>query len=70
MTRVTGQWRKSSYSNTGASNGDCVEAAQLSDGRMAVRDSKAPDAGMLSFTWTEMNAWLASVKSGEFDNLS
>lgn len=39
-------WRKSSLSSD---NGACVEVAVLSDGRMAVRDSKKPSAGHLVF---------------------
>lgn len=65
------KWRKSSFS--GGSNGgggDCVETAALPDGRVAVRDSKSPAAGILFFTHAEMAAWLAGVKAGEFDGLS
>jgi hypothetical protein len=39
-------WRKSSYS---MSNGHCLEIAHLVDGRVAVRDSKAPDGPVLRF---------------------
>lgn len=63
-------WRKSSFS--GGSNGgggDCVETAALPDGRIAVRDSKNPDVGMVFFTRTHMAAWLAGVKAGDFDDL-
>jgi hypothetical protein len=38
-------WKKSSYSS--ASGGNCVEVAALADGGRAIRDSKAPNAGML-----------------------
>ncbi|RJQ78767.1 DUF397 domain-containing protein [Pseudonocardiaceae bacterium YIM PH 21723] len=38
------QWRKSSKSQAG----NCVEVAR-SGGSIAVRDSKAPDAGILQF---------------------
>ncbi|MBP2339007.1 hypothetical protein JOF41_005185 [Saccharothrix coeruleofusca] len=40
-------WRKSSHSG-GGTNGNCVEVA-FSDLAVAVRDSKNPNAGLLSF---------------------
>lgn len=36
-------WRKSSYSSSG---GNCVEVAFV-EGRVALRDSKSPQAGMI-----------------------
>ncbi|WP_405613110.1 DUF397 domain-containing protein [Streptomyces sp. NBC_01508] len=64
------QWRKSSFSGGGGdTGGNCVEAAALPDGRIAVRNSKSPEAGTVFFTRTEMAAWLAGVKAGEFDDL-
>ncbi len=62
------QWRKSSFSAN--SNGNCVEVAPLPDGRVALRDSKHPDAGHVAFTRTEMQAWITSIKAGEFDDLA
>ncbi|WP_405613106.1 DUF397 domain-containing protein [Streptomyces sp. NBC_01511] len=64
------KWLKSSFS--GGSNGgggNRVEAAALPDGRIAVRNSKSPEAGTVFFTRAEMAAWLAGVKAGEFDDL-
>lgn len=61
------RWRTSSYSGA---NGNCVEVAALPDGRVAVRDSKNPDGGMLIFTRAEMRAWLSGVRAGEFDDLT
>ncbi|MDP9641596.1 hypothetical protein J2S53_001541 [Actinopolyspora lacussalsi] len=43
MEPSTSCWRRSSYSNH---HGACVEVTTLS-GAMAVRDSKAPNAGVL-----------------------
>jgi hypothetical protein len=65
------RWRKSSFS-TGGSNGggDCVEAAALPDGRIAVRNSNHPESGTVFFTRTEIAAWLKGVKAGEFDDLA
>ncbi|MFF0523533.1 DUF397 domain-containing protein [Actinomadura nitritigenes] len=40
-------WRKSTHS--GADEGNCVEVADL-NGRVGVRDSKAPAAGHLALT--------------------
>lgn len=54
---------KSSYSTT---NATCVEAAPA-DGRILVRDGKDPDGPVLSYTMEEWNAFLAGVRSGEFD---
>ena len=63
-------WRKSSFTDTGGSNGGtCVEAAALPDGRIAIRNSNHPEAGVTYFTRAEMSAWLKGVKAGEFDDL-
>ena len=61
-------WRKSSFSGTGGSGGgDCVEVAALADGTVGVRDSKNPRGGALRFTRSEIAAWVAGCKAGEFD---
>jgi hypothetical protein len=57
-------WIKSSLS---FANGNCVEAAALSDGRIAVRDSKDPDGPRLRFTPDEWRAFLGGARNGEFD---
>ena len=59
-----GTWRKSSYS--GGTGGDCVEV-QRSESVTNVRDSKAPNSGMLSFAVTSATAFLTAVKGGRFD---
>ncbi len=66
------QWRTSSFcGDTGTSNGGgCVEVAALPDGRIAVRNSNHPDAGVVLFTRAEMDAWIKGVKAGEFDDLA
>lgn len=52
------RWRKSSYSgNTG---GDCVEVADLG-ARVAVRDSKDPEAGTLTLSPQTYAAFVAYV---------
>ncbi|WP_082126644.1 DUF397 domain-containing protein [Allosalinactinospora lopnorensis] len=71
-------WRKSSYSGSNAdclecsstawhvsshsgSNANCVEYAQLPSS-VAVRDSKRPRAGHLSFPGAEWSAFLSAVR--------
>jgi hypothetical protein len=61
----TATWTKSSYS--GSNGGNCVEIAELSGGRRGVRDSKNPTGPALIFTPGEWNAFIAGVKSGQFD---
>lgn len=60
-------WRKSSFSNA---TGSCVEVAPLADGRIAVRNSNHPEAGVVLFTRAEMDAYIKGVKAGEFDDLA
>lgn len=61
------RWRKSSFSSD---NGACVETAPLADGRVAVRNSNHPEAGVVFFTRPEMDAWIKGCKAGEFDDLA
>jgi hypothetical protein len=55
-------WRKSQKS---ASNGGCVEVANLGD-HVAVRDSKNPDGPALIFTAFEWDCFLNGAEKGEF----
>ncbi len=57
---VTTPWRKSSYSNTGA---NCVEVARTRSGKVAVRDSKNPDGGVLSFSPDERKTFVAKFQA-------
>jgi hypothetical protein len=57
------QFRKSSFS--GGAN--CLEVRLLSDGRVAVRDSKDPSLPPNRHTSTAWAAFLAGVRAGEFD---
>ena len=61
------RWTKSSFSDN---NGTCVELAALADGRVAVRNSNHPEAGVLVFTRAEIDAWVRGAKAGEFDDLT
>ncbi|HEY8527122.1 MAG TPA: DUF397 domain-containing protein [Acidimicrobiales bacterium] len=56
-------WRKSTLSG---SQGNCVEIATLPDGTVAMRDSKNPDAALLTFGPDEWAAFLEGCKNGEF----
>lgn len=48
-------------------DGQCVQAAQLPDGSISVRDSKNLDQIPLTFTPAEWNAFVLGVKAEEFD---
>ncbi|MFE2105133.1 DUF397 domain-containing protein [Kitasatospora sp. NPDC059463] len=56
-------WRKSSYS---AQQGQCVEVAIGSSGRVPVRDSKDPEGPALAFSACAWQSFLAGVRVGEF----
>lgn len=62
--RDTG-WFKSSLS--GGGNDQCVECRIIDETDVLVRDSKNPDIPPLRFTRGEWTAFIAGVKSGEFD---
>ncbi|HWE88173.1 MAG TPA: DUF397 domain-containing protein [Pseudonocardiaceae bacterium] len=53
-------WRKSSYS---AGNGECVEMRWPEADRLAVRDSKAPQTGMLAFGAADWQTFLSRVRA-------
>jgi len=61
---VTAPWRKSSYSDTGA---NCVELARTKSGKVAVRDSKNPDGGVLSFGLDEWKIFVAKIHATASD---
>lgn len=58
-------WVKSSLS---FSNGNCVEVANLPDGRIGVRNSRDSEGPMLRFTSDEWHAFLGGARNGEFDS--
>jgi Domain of unknown function (DUF397) len=58
-------WRKA----TASGNNGCVEVAPLTDGGVAVRDSKDPQSPVLAFTRREWTAFLDGMGKGEFDHL-
>jgi len=57
-------WRKSRRS--GPQGGNCVEIADLSDGQIAMRNSRFPDGPALVFTSAEWHAFVGGAKDGEF----
>ena len=65
VTSATAVWRKSSYSSAG----NCVEMAELTDGRIGMRNSNRPSEAVAVFTRSEIDAFLQGVKAGEFDDL-
>ena len=60
-------WRKSRHSGQ---LGNCVEAAALNSGDVAVRNSRHPSGPALIFTRDEMAAFLAGAKDGELDDFT
>jgi hypothetical protein len=60
-------WRKSGWSNP---SGNCVEVAALPDGEIALRNSRHPSGPALIYPRAEIAAFLAGVKTGEFDDLT
>ena len=56
-------WTKSSLS---LANNNCVEMRENSDGTIDLRNSRFPNAEVLSFTPAEWDAFIGGVKLGEF----
>ena len=61
---LTGPWRKATYSN----QGNCFELARTGGG-VALRNSRNHAQGILLFSQSELAAFLAGCKDGEFDDL-
>lgn len=59
-------WRKSARS---IGNGQCVEAARLTDGRVVMRDSADRSGPVISFSRSEWHALVRGIKGGKFDSL-
>jgi Domain of unknown function (DUF397) len=62
-TSACAVWRKSTRS---IANGQCIETATLTDGRLAVRDSVDKAGPTATFTTDEWRAFLKRVKDGDF----
>jgi hypothetical protein len=59
-------WQKAKRSN---SQGACVEMARLSDGSIAVRNSRFPSGPALVYTQEEIDCLIHGARDGDFDNL-
>jgi hypothetical protein len=57
-------WRKASY----CASTECVEVALHGTGA-AVRDSRQPGGGHLTFTSAQWSSLLHGIKSGHYDHL-
>lgn len=60
-------WRRSTHSGA---LGNCVELTELHDGAVAMRNSRDPGGPALVYTRSEIAAFLAGAKDGEFDDLA
>jgi len=56
-------WRKSSYSGSTQHTENCVEAAAIPGGMVAVRDSKAPSAGYITVSPAAWRQFLDQVRN-------
>jgi len=56
-------WVKSSYSGP---QGNCVQIAYLTDGQVAMSNSRYPSGPALVFTSAEWDAFLRGALAGEF----
>ena len=64
MTHDRWDWRKSSRSG---GQGECVEVATNRPGVVAVRDSKNPNATVLTVAPAGWRGFIADVKTGRHD---
>jgi uncharacterized protein DUF397 len=66
MDLINAHWRKSSYS--GNNGGQCVAVAANLPGVVAVRDSKSPDAGTLTFSPKTWQTFVQAIKNSELSS--
>jgi hypothetical protein len=60
-------WIKSSLSHA---NGNCVEVADLSNGKVGLRNSRYVSGPVLQIQPEEWRAFLNGVRNGEFDSFA
>ena len=60
-------WTKSSFSHA---NGNCVEVADLPDGKVGLRNSRDVSGPVLQIQPEEWQAFLKGVRNGEFDRFA
>ncbi|MEU9946537.1 DUF397 domain-containing protein [Streptomyces lavendulae] len=60
-------WTKARASD--ATN-NCVEIARVANDEVALRNSRFPDGPALVFTRSEMIAFIAGARAGEFDSMT
>jgi hypothetical protein len=63
---ITLKWRKSTRS---IGNGQCVEAASLTDGRLVMRDSMNTCGPIILVTQWGWQTFVKGIKDGEFDSV-
>ncbi|MEU1734732.1 DUF397 domain-containing protein [Streptosporangium sp. NPDC020145] len=61
----TAAWRKATKS--GPNQGNCLEVAPLSGGRVGIRDTEAPDQAPYVVRAAVWDAFIDGAKQGEFD---
>ncbi|MFF3441044.1 DUF397 domain-containing protein [Streptosporangium sp. NPDC002721] len=61
----TATWRKATKS--GSNQGNCLEAAPLSGGRVGLRDTEAPEKAPFVVSAGVWDAFVDGAKKGEFD---
>ncbi|WP_347696463.1 DUF397 domain-containing protein [Nonomuraea sp. B12E4] len=61
---TTAAWRKSSFSGD---NGNCLEVAPLSKGRVGIRDTEQSNMQPYVVSASVWDAFTKAVKAGEFD---
>jgi Domain of unknown function (DUF397) len=64
---IASSWTKSSFSHA---NGNCVEVADLSDGKVGLRNSRDASGPVLQIPPEEWRAFLNGVRNGEFDRFA
>jgi len=60
-------WTKSSFSHA---NGNCVEVADLPNGKVGLRNSRDASGPVLQIPPEEWRAFLSGAQNGEFDRFA